>query len=246
MDYDKDFEDSLIGTSLGKIFCKHHKGNGKSVLFLHGLGATTKVWTRLVNYLPEDLNIYLMDLLGHGKSDAPQIDYTVAKQVQVLKEVINALNLEDFYVFGHSYGGWITLGYVLRGGKSSGYIFEDVAGSKDYFEDMRKNPIKFEERRERILQELSYLNSSRTWVFDNILAHSSDNHEFTHAELNSITEPTLIIWGSDDDIIDLAVGKEMREYIPNSQLKVIDGAKHVPHYSNPQEVAEYVSEFLGY
>ena len=47
MDYEKDFEESFEGTSFGTIYCKHHRGEGKTIIFLHGFSATLKVWSAI-------------------------------------------------------------------------------------------------------------------------------------------------------------------------------------------------------
>ncbi|MDE1855880.1 MAG: hypothetical protein KGH49_01440, partial [Candidatus Micrarchaeota archaeon] len=72
MDYDTDFIDGFTASSLGMIHYKRHKADGKKFIFLHGIGGTTKVWSRLMQFMPDNLDISLVDLLGHGKSDAPE------------------------------------------------------------------------------------------------------------------------------------------------------------------------------
>jgi len=47
MDY-KDFIDSYIETKYGKIHYKHNNSNGIELVLLHGLGANSIVWRKLV------------------------------------------------------------------------------------------------------------------------------------------------------------------------------------------------------
>ena len=60
----------------------------------------------------------------------------------------------------------------------------------------------------------------------------------------NILVPTLILWGSNDEIVPLEVGKKLRDIIPNAILVEIDRCGHVPHEEMPGESAKVISEFL--
>lgn len=245
VDYSNDFSEGFQRTSLGNIYYKHHSGNGRTLVLLHGLGGTTRAWLRLVNFFPEDLNVFIIDLLGHGKSDAPNLDYTLDKQVQILSEFIIGQGIKNCVLFGHSYGGWTAVSYVLGGGNCSGLVLESCAGLKDYFDYLRENK-ELRSREAKVMKTLSYLNTSRMFVFESIMSHELDDKEFTQEELRSISKPTLIVWGSNDDIVDPEFAKMFNNCIKGSELAMIDGAGHDSHYTNPREVAGIVLGFLGY
>ena len=107
------FEEGFVTTSLGKIFYLNRKGGGRPIIFLHGIGGLLKSWDKLVPFLGQGPDLYMIDLLGHGRSDAPDINYDVMVQVQVLKELVEELGLEKPVLFGHSYGGWMAVHYSL-------------------------------------------------------------------------------------------------------------------------------------
>lgn len=62
--------------------------------------------------------------------------------------------------------------------------------------------------------------------------------------LNKISVPTLIIWGRQDKITPLSDGLTMHKLIKNSQLEVIDEARHSPQFTHPEEVAKKIHEHL--
>ncbi len=62
--------------------------------------------------------------------------------------------------------------------------------------------------------------------------------------LKSIQNPTLLIWGEQDDWIPLVCGKAMNENIPNSTLEVLKNSGHVPMEENPEESVEMLKRFL--
>jgi pimeloyl-ACP methyl ester carboxylesterase len=59
----------------------------------------------LARELEDDFDVVLVDARGHGRSDAPAEGYAMADRVADLVGVIEALDLEDPILFGHSMGG---------------------------------------------------------------------------------------------------------------------------------------------
>lgn len=59
--------------------------------------------------------VVFYDQLGCGRSDRPDDDglWTMATFVSELDEVRRQLGLDRFHLFGHSWGGWLALQYVL-------------------------------------------------------------------------------------------------------------------------------------
>lgn len=84
-----DLEDRYANTSLGRLHYKWRKGR-KTVVFLHGIGGSALTWKRLVEELPEDLGLCLVDLLGHGDSEAPEIKYKVSIQAEAVIDLMEA------------------------------------------------------------------------------------------------------------------------------------------------------------
>lgn len=62
--------------------------------------------------------------------------------------------------------------------------------------------------------------------------------------LGKIKTPTLIIWGGEDKITPLSDGQIMHKSIKGSILKIISRARHSPQYTNPEEVAKIIYEYL--
>lgn len=65
------------------------------------------------------------------------------------------------------------------------------------------------------------------------------------AAVRTITVPTLILWGREDKVIPLKVGKLLHELIPNSTLDVIEQCGHIPQEEKPDETIARISEFLA-
>ena len=59
----------------------------------------------------------------------------------------------------------------------------------------------------------------------------------------SISVPTLMVWGSEDVLVPLAVGEEWVAKIPGAELVVMEGAGHNPQVEMPDRFAEIVLSF---
>ncbi|HZO29338.1 MAG TPA: alpha/beta fold hydrolase, partial [Chloroflexota bacterium] len=56
--------------------------------------------------------------------------------------------------------------------------------------------------------------------------------------LPRVTNPTLIVWGREDQIVPVICGEQYLRLLPNATLRVIDGCGHSP-------MIERVDDFLG-
>ncbi|MGI0141802.1 MAG: alpha/beta fold hydrolase [Candidatus Micrarchaeales archaeon] len=242
MDYDKDFEEGYTHSSLGKIYYKRHHANGKKIIFIHGLGGTTKAWAKLMRFMPDDLDISLIDLLGHGKSDAPSdVRYTVSEQVQVLMEFISDQNCGSSCIVGHSYGGWVAAYYASYPYPSLSFVLEDSAGLEEEEEAFAKK-LDGDEYKEKFLDTLMMMNN-KEFVMRSVL-NAAREEELSDEVLARIKKPTLIVWGSDDKVISMKYATSFNQKIKGSKLEIIDGAGHDSHYTNPEEFAKRVLDFV--
>jgi pimeloyl-ACP methyl ester carboxylesterase len=60
----------------------------------------------------------------------------------------------------------------------------------------------------------------------------------------SIDIPVLLIWGENDEIIPLEVGRKLAGNIPNSKLVVVPNCGHVPQEECPNQAIEAMESFL--
>jgi proline iminopeptidase len=94
-------------------------GRGKTkVLLLHGgPGFTHDYFEVMEAFLPEaGIEFYYYDQLGSHYSDQPQDPslWTLPRFVEEVEEVRRGLGLENFVLYGHSWGGMLALEYALN------------------------------------------------------------------------------------------------------------------------------------
>ena len=239
----EEFEDKYIDTRYGSVHYKMHDGQSEALLLVHGLAATTRSWSRLVQYIPDSYKICVPDLLGHGDSEAPRIDYNVGMQVDIVRNIAKKERLDSPFVMGHSYGGWVAACYAGSSASVAGLILEDAGGLKNFFDEVRGTE-KREAYKQEILKKAQELNA-KDYVVRSIFDDEFAERELTGDELGRISAPTLILWGEMDDVINKRFADVFHKGIKGSTLRIIRGARHTSHYTNAREVAGLVVDFIN-
>jgi pimeloyl-ACP methyl ester carboxylesterase len=90
-------------------------GDGPPLLLLHGgiIDAAACSWGEVIEPLASDFRVVALDLLGYGRSDAPDARYATTDHVDVVADAVAELDLAPLSVVGLSLGGGVALGYAL-------------------------------------------------------------------------------------------------------------------------------------
>lgn len=90
----------------------HDYGTGQPLIVLHGATADHQAWAEQLQPLTDEFRVLLYDLRGHGKTGGSDREhYTVDTYADDLTAFIDALDLDQPVVLGHSWGGMI--GYTF-------------------------------------------------------------------------------------------------------------------------------------
>jgi len=71
-----------------------------------------------------------------------------------------------------------------------------------------------------------------------------DNVEALIRRYGEITVPVLVLWGQEDAIVPLAVGRQLAEALPTARLVVLPRCGHVPQEECPEETLAVLDQFL--
>ena len=83
-------------------------GDKQPVVFSHGQTDSGECWPRVVEALRADYDVITYDARGHGRSEAPERDYSADARAADLAGLCAALGLEKPFLVGHSMGGETT------------------------------------------------------------------------------------------------------------------------------------------
>jgi pimeloyl-ACP methyl ester carboxylesterase len=89
-------------------------GSGPALLLLHGIGNSCQTWAGVIDRLAESHTVIAPDLLGHGNSDKPRGDYSIAAYANGMRDLLSVLDIEQATVVGHSLGGGIALQFAYQ------------------------------------------------------------------------------------------------------------------------------------
>lgn len=89
-------------------------GRGEPVLLIHGFGASTYSWREVMPDLAQRYRVVALDLYGFGWTERPDdlSRYTRDGQVELILQVLEALDIASTHLIGHSYGGSICMALV--------------------------------------------------------------------------------------------------------------------------------------
>ena len=88
-------------------------GSGPPIVLLHGLASTCQIWEQAAPILVSDYRVITMDQRGHGHSAKPDHGYDFSSVGNDLMGLIEAKDLEQPIVVGHSWGGDVALEFAV-------------------------------------------------------------------------------------------------------------------------------------
>lgn len=235
-------------------------GNGKTLLFLHGWGTSGDSFAPLYDALKSQFEIVYLDFPGFGQSDEPQRPYDLSDYTAMTKAFIEALNLKDPVLIGHSFGGRVSV-KIASDTPISNIVLINSAGIKP----KRSTAYYFKVYGYKLLKNFAKL-PIFSWILNEPLKayseiYSSDDYkratpmmkqilskvvnEDLTPLLPQIKASSLLIWGDLDTSTPLEDAKTMADLIPDSGLVVYENTGHFAYLEHSEKTALVIKTFLG-
>jgi pimeloyl-ACP methyl ester carboxylesterase len=232
------------------------RGQGFPLVLLHGIGSNSRSWRQQLDGLAPDFNVIAWDAPGYGRSSDPLGKPSMQYYARCLRTMLDTLHIEQIFLVGHSTGAVIAQEfyranpqYVRR------LILADTRfmGSNSMLENRlrsirtmtasqlaRERAPKLLSRNaapETIQEVTSIMSEVRPtgYEFAAIALAESDTRDV----LQNLHVPTLLIWGSEDEITPM-----WTELPPGARLEVISRAGHLCYIEQPEQFNRIVREFL--
>ena len=109
------------------------KGEGDTVVLLHGWGSNIKLFNNLIDLLSTKYKVIAMDMPGFGESDEPKEAWNVDDYCDFVIEFLKEHHGEKITFLGHSFGGRVIIKLNARENlpfEISKIILVDSAGVK--------------------------------------------------------------------------------------------------------------------
>lgn len=222
-------------------------GTGYPVILVHGLSGSTRWWRRNIPALAQRYRVHLVDLPGFGTMRRHRRRFVLAEADSWLLAWMEAVGLGQAHLVGHSMGGYICLRFAAHTPQKVGrLVLVAPAGIPT-----GRSPL---DHIVSLLHALRYTTPSFLPLLAQDLLRAGPwtlwraardlLTEDVQEHLQSITAPTLLLWGENDTLIPPALGSLLREQIADSRLLILKGAGHVPMFDRPQEFDDALLAFL--
>jgi pimeloyl-ACP methyl ester carboxylesterase len=235
---------------------------GRRILLLHGAGSNGHAWHYQYDHLGKRHSPIAVDLPAHGRSSGVEGLPTIADYANFTDALLEALNLDEVVVAGHSMGGAIAMELVLRHPKRVRGLILIATAAKFNIPDDRINSwravamgrssqpftndgyspktiaAKPEVIREGWGEQIQ--TDPRVRWGDLLACSQADLRE----QIARIDKPTLILAGADDNITPVADAELLKTRIKNAHLEVIPDAAHRLTTERPDAANAAIERFL--
>ena len=258
-----------------KIYVEDLNPEGeKTILFIHGWPGDHRLFEYQFDQLPKlGYRCVGVDTRGFGNSDKPWKGYDYDRLADDIRCVVEALNLQDFTLGGHSTGGAIAIRYMARHngyGVSKLALFAAAAPSliqRPYFPYglQREDVIKiiqgtYNDRPEMLrgfgdmffFQHVTQAFSD--WFFQMglqaagwstaAIAATWLDEERLFSDLGEIHVPTLILHGIHDKVCLFPLAIAQNEGIRNSKLVPFEYSGHGLFYDQRDKFNQELTQFI--
>ena len=222
----------------------HPEGTEQTIMFVHGYAGVLESWEHQINRFARYYRVVAPDLRGHGQSDAPYTDYTMAEIVSDLQAIVEDLNLpEKFILVAHSFGGSIAVEYAnAHADRLEKLVLISTAG---------EYPLpKIAELATRIPARLVWPFWKYRTRFDaefHVMKRMAANNMLQWqgwSMMRNISVPTLVITGERDNYLPREVFDDVGKMIPNAEIYDVGTAKHKVQLERHRAVTRAIERFV--
>ncbi|MEW2435539.1 alpha/beta fold hydrolase [Streptomyces caniferus] len=247
------------------------EGSGEPLMLVHGHPFNRSMWRPQTEHFSRaGWRVIVPDLRGYGDSTVLPGATPLATFARDLVDLLDHLGIERCVLGGLSMGGQIVMEcYRLFPERFRGLVLADTFASAET-EDGRAGRYAMAERllregmagyaREVLAKMVSpHTIASRPDVAARVLGMMTttppdgaaaalrgraERPDYT-ALLSRIAVPALVVVGAEDAYTPVGDALDIHERIPDSRLRIIDQAAHMPNLEQPDVFNTALEEFLG-
>lgn len=245
-------------------------GSGEPLLVIPAFSFSKNSWKNQIPGLAKGFRVIVISQRGHGDSDKPKGDenYSPSAFVNDIHILLEKLNIKErVIIIGHSMGSKVTMQFCLNypDRVRAAILVTPLTGSKAVGPAVGL----FRDDRVREMEKLGwrgYLDEyAKLWFAPHatpefIKANTIDNYKIPdHAvismvkmgikhdlsdRISAINIPVLVLAGANDQRTPVEEQEKINRLLPNSWLRIINGAGHMPQIEKPEELSGAILDFL--
>ena len=245
--------------------------DGPVALLVHGYPESSYMWEGVLPAVAEaGWRAVALDLAGFGDSP-PDPPGTWERRVESLERFRRELGIERCVPVMHDWGGLIGMWWACEHPDAVDAL---VISSTGFFPDGRwhgmakalREPSTGEQLLESVDRDgfAAMLRSQSPGMSDQAISEywkayadderrrgqlemyrSGDFEKLERFELASLGVPALLVWGEDDEFAPVAGAHRFERELPDTELVVVEGARHFVWEDAPDECAGALTRFLA-
>jgi pimeloyl-ACP methyl ester carboxylesterase len=251
--------------TIGELDCAYAtfgslKPDQTTILALHGWGVSADLVAPLGQRLAQKgFTVIAPDIPGFGESAPPSTAWSVYDYANHVIRLLDALHLEKVHLFGHSFGGRLSL--ILGAQHADRIVSISLANSagvlprKDLLLAARTTAYKSVRDSLKNIGLNTLSNNLRDWYVARYASSDYKNagvlresfvkivNEDLLPYAAKIAAPTLLIWGAKDEDTPLWQGQMLASTIPNAGIVVYDDAGHYSYLDRLSDVTATLDYF---
>ncbi|MCE5230576.1 alpha/beta hydrolase [bacterium] len=243
--------------------------DGEAVILSHAFPFTHEMWAPQVEMLNERWRVVTFDVRGLGQSDPGTGEFKLDDYVDDVLRIMDTLGIEKTVIGGLSMGGYVSMrlcerapdrvrGLMLFSTRAEGDNADALAmrqrwieivkhrGVRPFAEDFLKKlfaPQTFVQAPQIIDHQLAIIEGHQPIGVIGTIRALATRPDMT-ASLAKVAVPTLIVYGEEDALTPVAIGREIQAKIAGSEFHVIPQAAHMCNLENPEQFNEKLFDFL--
>ena len=250
------------------------QGTGSIIIMIHGLGGSHRNFEKIAKELSKEYRIIRIDLPGFGLSEFPKNRTDLLNIYdEVLDTLMSQLNLDSIVLMGNSMGGMVSWVYTYKHPDKVANLI--LIGSAGYNLDAaRKQAIQFaqfdfikpltkkgvplfitKKGVHRCYYDSKFINPEevkKANLFWNIEGNLDVFFKITQTKdfpneawIKQIKQPTLIIWGENDQIAPLLNASKFKNDLVHSNKIIYSHCGHMPQNECTDRLAKDIRIFLS-
>ena len=223
-------------------------GTGVPLVHLHGAGGLRL--SPAHDLLARTHRVIAFEMPGFGASPENQRTESMAELAATMARAVTALGLDAFNLLGTSFGAKTALWLALEAPERVlALVLEAPAairqpGAESPAGTPEEMARRLSARPERlVLPAVDPVTRARMLALVKRL-RGPDRDAELEARLPGLSTPTLVLFGTQDRVIDPAMGRVYKELMPNAHLVLVYDAGHVIATDRPEAFVEVTVDFL--
>jgi pimeloyl-ACP methyl ester carboxylesterase len=245
-------------------------GNGDPVLFIQGLRNPCEMWFAQLPFFTKEFKTIIFDNRGAGRSEKPDEEYSIRQMAEDSIGLLDHMAISSARVVGVSMGGLIAQEMAIEFPKrirklvllsthyGTGYwevtqsLWERLLSvSTRTIEEVIDENLRLAFTQEFYLKHWKIINRIVKILCVNPQPAYAFMRQFEAAKkfdakerVWKISAPTLVLSGTEDQIVPIELARRLAKQIPNSRFYEIKRASHLAFIEKADEVNQRILYFL--